>query len=100
MTLSTLARACALGILLLAASPVTAPETTEANAQNRYARMTCGQLWQARNAIYARRGYCFETERARRVFGPGCFPPYGRLSPDEQEEVSLIEAYERDRGCR
>ena len=35
---------------------------TPAGAQDA-ASMSCGELWYARNAIYARRGYCFETER-------------------------------------
>ena len=44
------------------------------------AGMSCNALWTERNSIYARNGYCFKTARARAVFGPGCFPPYGKLS--------------------
>jgi len=59
----------------------------------------CYDLWYQRNEIYARNGYCFRTERARRVFGPGCFPPYGRLSGYEAQRVREIQ-YEEDRmGC-
>ena len=39
------------------------------------AYMSCEELWYARNRIYARNGYCFNTARARAVFGAGCFPP-------------------------
>ena len=73
--------------------------TVPAAAQGRYGYMSCDQLWQARNAIYARRGYCFETPRARAVFGPGCFPPYGRLSPGEQQRVNEIQWAERQNRC-
>lgn len=69
-----------------------------ANAQPlRY--MSCGELWYARNAIYAQNGYCFQTRRAIRVFGRACFPPYGRLSPYEQRRVNDITAWERRKGC-
>ena len=52
-----------------------------------YRYMSCSELWYARNAIYAEKGYCFKTARARAVFGPACFPPFGQLSRWEQEEV-------------
>ncbi len=73
------------------------PAVTPAHAQ--YASMSCSALWYARNEIYARNGYCFRTARARSVFGRGCFPPYGRLSPAEQRQVSQIQAWEARRGC-
>ena len=69
-----------------------------AAAQN-YAGMSCNQLWYARNAIYAENGYCFKTARARAVFGPGCFPPYGKLSNWEQQQVAEIQYWERVKGC-
>ena len=61
--------------------------------------MSCGELWYARNAIYAQNGYCFQTIRAIRVFGRACFPPYGRLSPYEQRQVNDIATRERRKGC-
>ena len=61
--------------------------------------MSCSELWYARNAIYAQNGYCFQTSRAISVFGPACFPPYGRLSSYEQRQVNDIIAWERRRGC-
>jgi hypothetical protein len=62
--------------------------------------MSCQQLWYARNEIYAEKGICFKTKRARAVFGRGCFPPYGRLTPREQRRVSEIEQMEYRKGCR
>lgn len=61
--------------------------------------MSCSQLWYARNKIYADNGYCFQTERARSVFGAGCFPPYGRLSPSAQARVNELQYWENQRGC-
>lgn len=60
---------------------------------------SCGDLWYRRNAIYARNGFCFRTARAQATFGPGCFPPYGRLSGYEQQEVNALQYQERVRGC-
>lgn len=62
--------------------------------------MSCGELWYARNAIYARQGYCFKTARARAVFGPGCFSPYGRLTGWQQRRVNRIVRWEYRKGCR
>jgi hypothetical protein len=75
-----------------AGPPVTPPRD--------YAQMSCNQLWHARNAIYAAKGYCFKTARAKREFGPGCFPPYGSLSADERQRVSTIQQLERNKGCQ
>ena len=63
------------------------------------AGMSCSALWYARNAIYARRGYCFNTDRARAVFGAGCFPPYGQLSGGERSRVNELQMWERRKGC-
>lgn len=63
------------------------------------AYMSCGALWYARNAIYARNGYCFQTPRARAVFGVGCFPPYGELRGWESNRVGELLMWERRRGC-
>ena len=62
-----------------------------AGAQS-YDAMGCDELWYARNAIYAAKGYCFKTAHAQQVFGPRCFPPYGALTPAEQSQVNLIPA--------
>jgi len=70
----------------------------EAAAQS-YRRMSCGELWYARNQIYADNGYCFKTDDAIRAFGEGCFPPFGRLSRAEKEEVETIKTWEQRKGC-
>jgi hypothetical protein len=74
--------------------------STALEAGHDYRDMSCRELWHERNAIYAAKGYCFESERALRTFGRACFPPYGRLSPREQEEVRYIKSLEARRGCR
>lgn len=60
---------------------------------------SCEDIWFERNQLYARAGYCFRTERAISVFGPGCFPPFGRLSAMDQARVSELAILERRSGC-
>ncbi len=62
-------------------------------------RMSCEELWLARNQIYANNGYCFQSQRARAIFGHGCVPPFGKLAPEEAREVSALQSWERRRGC-
>ena len=61
--------------------------------------MSCGELWYARNEIYSRAGYCFQTQQAIATFGYGCFPPFGKLSRAESSRVNELQAWERRRGC-
>jgi YARHG domain len=61
---------------------------------------SCDELWHERNAIYAAVGYCFKTARARAEFGPGCFPPYGKLDKWQREMVAEIQSWEYRKGCR
>jgi hypothetical protein len=75
-----------------------AQSITPAAAQS-YRWMSCSELWWARNSIYADNGYCFESARARRAFPDSCFPPWGRLSRAERQEVEDIQYWERRRGC-
>jgi len=63
------------------------------------ASMSCDDLWYARNAIYARNGYCFKTPRAQAVFGLGCFPPYGQLRGWEKSRVNELQMWESRKGC-
>ena len=70
----------------------------QAQAQDA-SRMSCEELWLARNQIYANNGYCFQTQRARAIFGHGCVPPFGQLAPEEAREVSALQSWERRRGC-
>lgn len=88
--------ATTLAILLAGSAATLVP--VPASAQNW--SQTCYNLWYQRNAIYARNGYCFKTDRARNVFGPGCFPPYGRVSPGEQNQIDWIQNQERQMGCQ
>lgn len=68
-------------------------------AAQSYDAMSCDQLWYQRNAIYAAKGYCFKTARARQAFGPRCYPPYGALAPTEEVQVNLIRQVELSKGC-
>lgn len=68
-------------------------------AGSSYYDYSCYDLWYARNAIYARQGYCFRTRRARRVFGARCYPPYGRLTAYQRRIVRAIRRAERRNGC-
>ena len=93
-TMKTIRRA-AVAVTALAALLGTSSLVEAAN----YSAMGCSQLWYARNSIYAQNGYCFKTARARSVFGPGCFPPFGKLSGYEQQEISSIQYWEGRKGC-
>ncbi|MCB1379939.1 MAG: YARHG domain-containing protein [Alphaproteobacteria bacterium] len=96
-----LSKALFLAAGILASGLLVAGGVRDAQAQAGSPRyMSCDELWYARNEIYAENGYCFKTRRARSVFGRGCFPPYGRLSPREQRRVSEIERWEYRKGCR
>jgi hypothetical protein len=76
---------------------------SSAAAQDDLSSMSCGDLWNRRNEIFARNGYCFKSDRAIRVFGnQGCrFYVEGDvpMSRAEREEVDFIRAIERRRGC-
>jgi hypothetical protein len=91
--LKVLAKLCVVAAMVCATVELNAPV---AMAQ---AGMSCDELWYARNRIYARNGYCFQTDRARAVFGAGCFPPYGQLSGWEAGRVQEIQMWERRKGC-
>lgn len=86
-------------LMLTIVVPLCAVTFDQAFAQD-YDRMSCDELWYERNAIYAAKGYCFKTDRARSVFGRGCFPPFGKLTRSETHRVNLIEQWERYYGCR
>jgi hypothetical protein len=63
------------------------------------AAQSCYDLWHERNAIYARNGYCFQTDRAIEEFGRGCFPPFGHLSGWQAARVREIQSWERRNNC-
>jgi hypothetical protein len=86
------------GIMLFQFVALTSTQKLEAGYE--YRDMSCYELWYERNRIFARKGYCFTTRRAIRTFGRGCFPPYGRLSGWEEDEVDEIKYWERRKRCR
>jgi len=61
--------------------------------------MSCDELWHERNAVYARNGYCFKTQKAIAAFGKSCFPPYGELGGADKNRVTEISLWERQKGC-
>lgn len=77
---------------------------SSAAAEDGLSYASCGDLWYRRNAIFARNGYCFKTDRAIRAFGnEGCrFYVEGDvpLSRGERGQVEYIRSLESRRGCR
>lgn len=61
--------------------------------------LSCRALWYQRNAVYAEQGYCFKTSDAIATFGPRCFPPFGKLTPEQQRYVDQVKAWEARKGC-
>lgn len=90
MTFAKLAFAVAAAGLFLEAAPAAAAN---------YANMSCGQLWFARNAIYASKGFCFQKPETQQAFPNSCFPPYGKLNQWEANQVSQIKYWEARKGC-
>lgn len=70
-----------------------------ASAQ-KLSQLSCKALWYQRNAVYAERGYCFKTADAIATFGPRCFPPYGKLTKEQQRYVAQVRSWEARKGCR
>ncbi|PPQ36198.1 YARHG domain-containing protein [Rhodoblastus acidophilus] len=91
-------RHCVLVAALAASPAMVAPSAALAQAPDP-AYMSCGELWHARNKIYARNGYCFKSARAIAVFGEGCFPPYGQLGGWEKDRVDELQMWEARKGC-
>ncbi|MCP4071732.1 MAG: YARHG domain-containing protein [Hyphomicrobiales bacterium] len=73
-----------------------APQSAQAQSLQ---GMSCDDLWYARNQIYADKGFCFKTQRARVAFGAGCFSPFGQLNSYEQARVSRIKQQEQQMNC-
>jgi hypothetical protein len=59
----------------------------------------CEALWRARNAIFANKGYCFESTEGQAAFGRGCFPPFGKLTAAEEADVQRIRDVEAHQRC-
>lgn len=64
-----------------------------------YSGMSCYELWYAKNAIFAKKGYCFSSQRAINTFGPRCYYPYGKLNSWEKQEVSGLRRWYHIKGC-
>ena len=102
-------------LLALSASLAAAQQTVElcletiGCVQNRHVskrdaeKLGCDQLWTARNAIFAVRGYCFSTARGKQEFGnqhcrytsQNAVP----LNDFERANINLIKSIEKRRGC-
>ncbi len=99
MPISRPLKASALALTVFAA--VNAP--IQPAAAQGYSSMSCGELWQRRNEIFARNGYCFKTDRAIRAFGnANCrfeVEADVPMSRGERHDVEDICAVERRKGC-
>jgi hypothetical protein len=66
-------------------------------------QLSCQALWEVRNLIYQQNGYCFQTERAQKVFdNSGCWitdQAAVRLNVYERSNVARIVEIEKARGC-
>lgn len=68
--------------------------------------MNCAELWEERNAMFHRHGYCFQTDRGQRHFGlAGCDTADSRMvferrfSATERSRVNAILEAERANRC-
>jgi hypothetical protein len=61
--------------------------------------LTCDGLWHARNEIYARHGYIFETARGQQAFGSGGTTHNPKFNAVEQKNIANIQAYEASFHC-
>lgn len=84
-----------------APAQILAFSSTRAVTERDIRNLSCDQLWQARNEVFKRRGYCFDSERGQRVFGNvGCSTTRQDILNDlERDNVSAIKSYELRRGC-
>jgi Caspase domain/YARHG domain/Sel1 repeat len=64
-------------------------------------RLGCDELWAARNEMFHRHGYCFDTPRAKAWFGnDGCkTTKQDVLTPTERTNFRLIRALEIRKQC-
>ncbi len=61
----------------------------------------CHKLWLARNEIFYRKGYCFKSEKAIRVFNnANCTSPRVRLTALESRNKRTIRTWEIRKRCR
>lgn len=87
--------ALALAVAGFSLSPLAAaPAAAQALSQ-----LSCRALWVQRNAVFAEQGYCFKTSDAIATFGPRCYPPYGKLTAEQQRYVNQVRDWEARKGC-
>lgn len=94
----TLARAALAWAALAFATPLLLPVAPA--AAQALSELSCQALWYQRNAVYAEQGHCFKTADAVATFGARCYPPYGKLTPDQQRYVDQVRYWEARKGCR
>jgi hypothetical protein len=82
-------------------APVFADSGRRSLQEPELTRLSCEQLWLARNEMFARNGYCFGTSAAQQVFGTrGCTTSrQDILSPVEIQNMRLIKAAEDRKAC-
>src|SRR6478735_3401092 len=67
------------------------PDSSESlMTQGELANASCDELWQARNEIYAREGYKFQTARGIAAFGSGGTTSNPKFNPTEQKNIAMI----------
>ncbi|MEO5807551.1 YARHG domain-containing protein [Devosia sp.] len=73
-------------------------------SKNQMRQLSCDSLWLVRNGIYAQNGYCFKTQRGISTFGNGqcSVNDQARVSLNayERDNVGVIVAVEKSKGCR
>ena len=67
--------------------------------QGELANASCDELWQARNEIYAREGYKFETARGIAAFGSDGTTSNPQFNGVEEKNIAMIKQYEARKGC-
>jgi hypothetical protein len=102
-----LGRTIGSALFALALLPTTAaladvfPDSSERFVAREETRgLGCNDLWYARNEIFARNGFLFETARGRAAFGGDGWTRNPRLNRFERANVDLFEGLEYRRGCR
>lgn len=103
-----LRRAAIPAALVLAAALSSAPARADVfpDSSDRYVSpgetrgLGCDELWYARNEIFARNGFRFETARGRAAFGDDGWTRNPRLNRFERANVDMFEGLEYRRGCR
>jgi hypothetical protein len=85
-----------------AASGVFPLSSTQALTAQQLSALDCDRLWIARNEIFARKGYCFQSARGIGYFGNANCSSSSQdiLTPLEQGNVALIKSWETQKTCR